>query len=344
MSSCAGYADSIVHGASGTNVQQPQNTIPAWPFTGSEAIHGWHTCCKCGKRLHVHAVAATLLEEPFRSAMFHCNLNADIWYEYCLQHTTNNTAHLHIHVIRCNCCEDAEQSSQRIGTADGTKPPCQLPQPLGKDEAVLGSGSHVLGAHCVDSNQGTMMSSIKRGMHAQPPPAQLAHVGFEQACLVCCEYESTRDNIMTVCDRCLLHGLHGQCKKQYAEFVGVRARATGHTPAHHLPITRYERDRDCPPGMRTLPLPTGDTDSWLCKHCLHQRHALASVQDPPNWPIGIVRVLQCRPGESLDASAIWACIKEAKWSLSFGLGDHQGRALVLSTCLKVLFMGMLCAL
>lgn len=114
-------------------------------------------------------------------------------------------------------------------------------------------------------------------------------------------------------------------------------------PTMLVSLYRYERDRDCPPGMRALPLPTAGADAWLCKHCLHQRHALACVQDPPNWPTAILQVLWCRPGESLDAAAIWACMKEAKWTISQGLGEDKGRAWVLSTCLKVCSRGVVFA-
>lgn len=104
---------------------------------------------------------------------------------------------------------------------------------------------------------------------------------------------------------------------------------------------RYERDREAvPSGKRSLPVPSSSTAEWLCKHCLLQRQALRNVAQPPNWPTAVVEVLKTRPGESLDACAIWACMQEADWALVQGVDGAQGRARVLATCLKVCVMSM----
>lgn len=172
--------------------------------------------------------------------------------------------------------------------------------------------------------------------------------------MACYLYESTQSNIMTVCDRCLLHGLHGGCKKQYALCPSISF-ATNTTIAkssnqgikycflgccvcatvHATTSCRYERDRDGVPGMRTLPLPNSNTSQWLCKHCLLQRQTLRNLPEPPNWPTAVVEVLSTRPGECLDACAIWACVREVGWGIADGLSGAEGRARVLSTCLKV---------
>lgn len=134
------------------------------PCTGPETTRGWHLCDKCGKQRHVHSVATpSVLQEPLRSATFCCNLNADIWYgvheSRCFQHRIEQwyTPSFSRH----NCCEDALQATtQHTGIVDGMQP-FQLPQPFGKDEAVLGSGSHVLGSHCIDSHEGVCWRMCK---------------------------------------------------------------------------------------------------------------------------------------------------------------------------------------